>query len=79
MTSMPEMVASIQRLRWHGSLAGGLGGTHRKLDTFTLVTIILSILIGGLTFTGSLIAYGKLVETHSARSCPSAASRWSTA
>ena len=28
--------------------------------TFTLVTIVLSILIGGLTFTGSLMAYGKL-------------------
>jgi len=30
--------------------------------TFTLVTIILSILIGGVTFTGSMIAYGKLSE-----------------
>ena len=27
------------------------------------MTIILSILIGGVTFTGSLIAYGKLSET----------------
>jgi NAD(P) transhydrogenase subunit beta len=30
--------------------------------TFTLVTIVLSILIGGITLTGSLIAYGKLSE-----------------
>ncbi len=30
--------------------------------TFTLVTIVLSILIGGVTFTGSLVAYGKLSE-----------------
>jgi len=30
---------------------------------FTLITIVLSILIGGVTFTGSLIAYGKLSET----------------
>ena len=32
-------------------------------STFNLVTIVLSILIGGLTFTGSLVAYGKLSET----------------
>jgi NAD(P) transhydrogenase subunit beta len=31
-------------------------------STLTLVTIILSILIGGVTFTGSMIAYGKLSE-----------------
>jgi hypothetical protein len=29
---------------------------------FTLVTIVLSILIGGVTLTGSLIAWGKLSE-----------------
>jgi H+-translocating NAD(P) transhydrogenase subunit beta len=30
--------------------------------TFTLVTIVLSILIGGVTFTGSVVAWGKLSE-----------------
>ena len=33
-----------------------------RVGTFPLVTIILSILIGGVTFTGSMIAYGKLSE-----------------
>jgi NAD(P) transhydrogenase subunit beta len=32
------------------------------VPTFTAATIVLAILIGGLTFTGSLIAYGKLSE-----------------
>jgi NAD/NADP transhydrogenase beta subunit len=28
------------------------------------VTIVLSILIGGVTLTGSLVAYGKLIRDH---------------
>jgi NAD/NADP transhydrogenase beta subunit len=30
------------------------------VDNITLVSILLSILIGGITFTGSMVAYGKL-------------------
>ncbi|MCL4106128.1 UNVERIFIED_CONTAM: hypothetical protein GTU68_058434 [Idotea baltica] len=44
------------------SLLVGWAALSADAGTFTLVTILLSILIGGLTFTGSLIAYGKLSE-----------------
>ncbi|MBH79606.1 MAG: NAD synthetase [Gammaproteobacteria bacterium] len=37
------------------------------VSTFTLVTILLSILIGGVTFSGSLIAWGKLSEIMTSR------------
>ena len=40
-----------------------LGGMSIAEGSFTYITIILSILIGGVTFTGSLVAYGKLSET----------------
>lgn len=63
MTSMPEMVALFNGFGGMASLLVGWAALSPTAETFTLVTIILSILIGGLTFTGSLIAYGKLSET----------------
>ena len=63
MTSMPEMVALFNGV---GGAASGLVGVAALSiadASFTHITIILSILIGGVTFTGSLIAYGKLSET----------------
>jgi NAD(P) transhydrogenase subunit beta len=63
MTSMPEMVALFNGFGGMASLLVGWAALSPTAGTFTLVTIILSILIGGLTFTGSLIAYGKLSET----------------
>jgi len=62
MTSMPEMVALFNGFGGMASLLVGWAALSPGADTFTLITIILSILIGGLTFTGSLIAYGKLSE-----------------
>jgi NAD(P) transhydrogenase subunit beta len=62
MTSMPEMVALFNGFGGMASLLVGWAALSPDADTFTLVTIVLSILIGGLTFTGSLIAYGKLSE-----------------
>ncbi|MFT4720256.1 MAG: NAD(P) transhydrogenase subunit beta [Candidatus Azotimanducaceae bacterium] len=38
------------------------GGAPQPISAFTAVTVILAILIGGITVTGSLIAYGKLSE-----------------
>ena len=63
MTSMPEMVAWFNGVG--GAASGLVGLSALSLDgsSFTYITIILSILIGGVTFTGSLIAYGKLSET----------------
>jgi NAD(P) transhydrogenase subunit beta len=62
MTSMPEMVALFNGFGGMASLLVGWAALVPGSTTFTLVTIILSILIGGVTFTGSLVAYGKLSE-----------------
>ncbi len=63
MTSMPEMVALFNGFGGMASLLVGWAALGGATGTFTLVTIVLSILIGGLTFTGSLVAWGKLSET----------------
>ncbi len=63
MTSMPEMVALFNGFGGLASLLVGWAALSPDAGTFTLITIVLSILIGGLTFTGSLVAYGKLSET----------------
>jgi NAD(P) transhydrogenase subunit beta len=63
MTAMPEMVALFNGFGGMASLLVGAAAIAGAVGTFTLVTVVLSILIGGVTFTGSLIAYGKLSET----------------
>jgi len=77
MTSMPEMVALFNGFGGLASLFVGWAALSVALvkamssgvavDNFSLVTIFLSILVGGLTFTGSLLAYGKLSEKISGR------------
>jgi H+-translocating NAD(P) transhydrogenase subunit beta len=73
MTSMPEMVALFNGTGGAASLlvgwatlyqveAAGLIPGMSVISTFTAVTVLLAILIGSVTFTGSLIAYGKLSE-----------------
>ena len=69
MTSMPEMVAIFNGF---GGIASLLVGSAEyvvsSLDNPTLMgAIYLTVLIGGLTFTGSLIAYGKLSEVISGK------------
>lgn len=74
MTSMPEMVALFNGFGGLASLLVGWAEYHRMLDlmgndasfivgNFQGVVIFLAVLIGGVTFTGSLIAWGKLSET----------------
>ncbi|MDP6025690.1 MAG: NAD(P)(+) transhydrogenase (Re/Si-specific) subunit beta [Pseudomonadales bacterium] len=64
MTSMPEMVALFNGSGGVASLLVGWGTLYNSdVSTFTAVTIVLAILIGGVTFTGSFIAWGKLSET----------------
>ena len=63
MTSMPEMVALFNGFGGMASLLVGTAASSDAAATFTLITIVLSILIGGVTFTGSLVAWGKLSET----------------
>jgi H+-translocating NAD(P) transhydrogenase subunit beta len=64
MTSMPEMVALLNGF---GGLASFLVGWAEylyepRMDTFTASATFLTILVGGVTFTGSLVAFAKLSE-----------------
>ena len=63
MTAMPEMVALFNGFGGAASLLVGWSALAPDASAFTLTTIMFSILIGGVTLTGSLIAYGKLSET----------------
>lgn len=67
MTGMPELVALFNGFGGIASLLVGWAEYTRILavpelnpDAFTNVVVYLTILIGGVTFTGSLYAYGKL-------------------
>lgn len=63
MTSMPEMVALFNGSGGAASMLVGFAAIFlESISTFSLVTIILSILIGGVTFTGSIVAWAKLSE-----------------
>lgn len=63
MTAMPEMVALFNGSGGLASLLVGFAAIFLSVNTkFTLTTIVLSVLIGGVTFTGSLVAWGKLSE-----------------
>lgn len=62
MTSMPELVALFNGFGGLASLLVGWAALSTDVETFNIITIFLSILIGGLTFTGSIIAWGKLSE-----------------
>ena len=69
MTSMPEMVAIFNGF---GGIASLLVGSAEYVsgvfdNPAFLGAIFLTVLIGGLTFTGSIIAYGKLSETISGK------------
>jgi NAD(P) transhydrogenase subunit beta len=69
MTSMPEMVGLFNGFGGLASLLVGWSEFHGKwaaagaTDHFTIIAIFLTILIGGVTFSGSLVAYGKLSGT----------------
>ncbi|MEQ8858655.1 MAG: NAD(P)(+) transhydrogenase (Re/Si-specific) subunit beta [Pseudomonadales bacterium] len=63
MTSMPEMVALFNGSGGLSSLLLGWAALYGgEPSTFIVITIILSILIGGVTFSGSILAWGKLSE-----------------
>jgi len=64
MTGMPEMVALFNGFGGIASLLVGWSEfhAHPASPTFTLVAVSLAVLIGGITFSGSLIAYAKLAE-----------------
>ncbi len=65
MTAMPEMVALFNGSGGLASLLVGWWEYHRSpafegQPGFTPVAVVLAVLIGGITFTGSLIAFAKL-------------------
>ena len=66
MTSMPQMVGLFNGFGGLASLLVGWSEFHGRwagadaTELFTMVTILLTVLIGGVTFSGSLVAYGKL-------------------
>ena len=63
MTGMPQMVGLLNGFGGGASTLVALAEFYKlspNIDINTGVAIILSLLIGGVTFTGSLIAFGKL-------------------
>ena len=62
MTQMPEMVALFNGSGGIASLLVGWAEYSKATDVlpFTALAIFLAVLIGGVTFTGSLVAFGKL-------------------
>lgn len=64
MTSMPELVALFNGFGGIASALVALGAWFRITDTVLpaadLLIMGISVLIGGVTFTGSLVAFGKL-------------------
>jgi NAD(P) transhydrogenase subunit beta len=69
MTAMPEMVALFNGFGGIASLLVGWAEYHHnflldpdKMTPFSMVATYLAVIIGGITFTGSLVAYAKLAE-----------------
>ena len=63
MTAMPQMVGLLNGCGGAASALVGLAEFQSNSTGFTpltLITLLLSLIIGGLTFTGSLMAYAKL-------------------
>ena len=63
MTSMPEMVALFNGFGGGASLLVGWAALFEDASQMAAIAAALSILIGGVTFSGSMIAWGKLSET----------------
>jgi len=69
MTSMPQMVAILNGFGGLASLLVGWENYHSMPESnlFISVAILLAVLIGGVAFSGSIVAYGKLAERISGR------------
>ncbi len=60
MTAMPELVAVFNGLGGGASLLVGWVALFSHTNLYITIAVILSILIGGITFSGSVIAWSKL-------------------
>ncbi|MGW8300956.1 MAG: NAD(P)(+) transhydrogenase (Re/Si-specific) subunit beta [Desulfobacterales bacterium] len=69
MTSMPQMVAILNGFGGLASLLVGWENYHSMPDSnlFITIAIVLAVLIGGVAFSGSMVAYGKLAGRISGR------------
>jgi NAD(P) transhydrogenase subunit beta len=69
MTSMPQMVALLNGFGGIASFLVGWENYHSQPDNtlFVRVAVMLAVLIGGVAFSGSLVAYGKLAGKISGR------------
>ena len=79
MTAMPEMVALFNGFGGLASLLVGWAEFHQNQEALTrgtLAAIVAAVLIGGITFTGSLIAFGKLAEKISGRPIQFSGQKW---
>ena len=80
MTSMPEMVALFNGSGGVASLLVGWAALYGSdVSTFTGVVVMLSVLIGGVTASGSVIAWGKLSEVMPSRALVFAGQRFCNA
>jgi NAD(P) transhydrogenase subunit beta len=70
MTAMPEMVSLLNGIGGLASLfvAWATVEANSEFAAFTMIVTFLALLIGGVTFSGSLIAWAKLSERISGRS-----------
>ena len=76
MTAMPEMVALFNGSGGVASLLVGWAALYNPGNTaFIHISILLSILIGGVTLSGSIMAWGKLSEVMTSRALVFAAQR----
>ncbi|MCS7205639.1 MAG: NAD(P)(+) transhydrogenase (Re/Si-specific) subunit beta [Leptospiraceae bacterium] len=62
MTAMPQMVALLNGFGGGASLLVAMADFYKEVpsELYVGITIFLSILIGGVTLTGSIVAFGKL-------------------
>jgi NAD(P) transhydrogenase subunit beta len=69
MTAMPQMVAVLNGFGGIASLLVGWQNYHSQPDStlFVRVAVMLAVLIGGVAFSGSMVAYGKLAGRISGR------------
>jgi NAD(P) transhydrogenase subunit beta len=80
MTSMPQMVALLNGFGGIASFLVGWENYHSQPDNilFVRVAVMLAVLIGGVAFSGSLVAYGKLAGKISGRPILVKGHRWLT-
>lgn len=60
MTAMPQLVAILHSFVGLAAVLVGFGSYHEGADTVHLIEVFVGVFIGAITFTGSIIAWGKL-------------------